>query len=164
MYSWKVKNSNKNAAVISGALFFAGIVCLAFSIAGIGIRSILQAVMMILVMFALLICERYFISSFEYVINDKVGDYDIVVIRTSGRKTNTVCRLSLSLADKLVCVNANEKNKPAAQGKLYDYTGSIFPEKYALLTFPEENVTLKLEPSEEFAAVLANLIQKPHHG
>lgn len=160
MYSCKVKNSNKTAAVISGALFFAGIVCLAFSIAGIGIRSILQAAMMVLVMFALLICERYFIASFEYVINDKVGDYDIVVIRTSGRKINTVCRLSLSLADSPILVAAGEKNKPAAKGKLYDYTGSMFPQKYYLLNFPEENVTLKLEPSEEFAAVLADLVKK----
>lgn len=161
MLSCKVKNTNKNAAVISGALFFAGIVCLAFSIAGIGVRSLLQAAMLVLVMLAMLVCERYYISSFEYIINDKVGDYDIVVIRTSGRRSNTVCRLALSAADKFICVTSGEKQKPRVSGKLYDYTGSMFPRKYYLFTFPEEDVTLKLEPSEEFAAVVADLIKKP---
>ncbi len=161
MFSCKVKNTNKNASVISGTLFLLAMICFGFSIAGIGLRSILQAAMLVLVMFSMLIGERYFIASFEYVINDKVGDYDFVVIRTSGRKSNVVCRLSLSQADKLISVNSTDKEKPAAPGKLYDYTGSMFPQKYYLFTFPEENVTLKLEPSEEFAAALANLIKKP---
>ena len=158
MYSYKVKNSNKNAAVISGTLFLIAMICLGLSIAGIGIRSLLQSAMFILVMLSMLICERYFIASFEYIINDNVGDYDIVVIRTSGRKSNAVCRLSLSLAGKLICVNAADNNKPKNHGKIYDYTGSMFPQKYYLLPFPEEDVTLKLEPSEEFVSILAKLI------
>ena len=161
MLNCKVKNSNKNAAVISGILFFAAIVCLAFSIAGIGLRSVLQAIMLILVVAAMMICERYYIASFEYVVTDKTGDYDFVVIRTSGRRRNTVCRLSLSAADKLICISANEKNKPDTKGKLYDYTGSMLPQKYYLLTFSEEDVTRKLELNGDFAAVLAKLIAAP---
>ena len=147
--------------MISGLLFFAAILCLAFSIAGIGLRSILQAIMLILLVAAMMICERYYVSSFEYVVTDKTGDYDFVVLRTSGRRTNTVCRLSLSAADKLICINANEKSKPDEKSKLYDYTGSMFPQKYYLLTFPEEDVTLKLELNDDFAAILAKLITTP---
>ncbi|MBR5453469.1 MAG: hypothetical protein IKV54_05250 [Clostridia bacterium] len=157
MYNYKVKRANKAAEALAAALLLLAVMFFIMSAAGIWIRSVLQLIMLVFLVLTIMVADRYLFSSFEYVINDKVGDYDLVVFRHSGKRTNTVCRLSLSLAGTFTVVKRGE-TPPRAVGQLHDYTGTLFAPEYAYITFPEENVTLKLEPDGYLKKLIPELM------
>ena len=157
MYNYKVKRANKAAEAVTAALFLIAVRFFIMSAAGLWIKSVLQLFMLVFLVLAIMVADRYLFSSFEYVINDKVGDYDFVVFRHSGKRTNTVCRLSLSLADNFTVVERG-KPSPSTVGQLHDYTGTLFYRECAYITFPEEKVTLKLEPDGYLKKLIPELM------
>ena len=159
MYSYKVKRANKAAEAATLALFMLAVMFFIMSATGVWIRSVLQLIMLVFLVLAIMVADRYLFSSFEYVINDKVGDYDFVVLRHSGKRTNTVCCLSLSLADTFTVVNKGD-TPPRTVGPLHDYTGTLFAPECAFVTFPEEKVTIRIEPDERLKRLLPRLMSK----
>ncbi|MBO4220163.1 MAG: hypothetical protein J5933_04500 [Clostridia bacterium] len=155
MYSFRVKPTNRNWITAFCAMFALAAAFWVASAFGIWLRAVLHAGIMVFLLLGVLIIERYGLSSYEYVINDNTGDYDFVVIKTSGSRSNVVCRMSLSRAKGFTKVRKREKITPAEKRK-FDYTGTLFPSEYWLLSFPDEGAVLKIEPD----AGMASLIMK----
>lgn len=161
MIRFQVRRTNKNAALLAGGLYSAAALLLVASAAGLGYRAVLQLLMLAALVAAIMLTERYYLASYEYVLEDTVGDYDLVVYRTLGRRRTAQCRMALSAAGRLTAAPAGQAEKPEICGRLYDYTGSLFPALSYLLTFPNDGATLRLEPDEAFAALLSRLLTVP---
>ena len=156
MYSFRVKPTNRNWITAFCAMFALAAAFWVASAFGIWLRAVLHAGIMVFLLLGVLIIERYGLSSFEYVISDNTGDYDFVVIKTTGSRSNVVCRMSLSQAKGFTKVRKRGNTGPVEKRK-YDYTGTLFPSEYWLLSFPEEETVLKIEPDAGMASLILKL-------
>ena len=142
---------------ISLALLILGFVL--FSLSGyIGAyRFVFQIASIALLTLGIQTLQRYQLSQFTYVIDDKDnGECLFTVIKTQGKKSVTVC--SVNLCD-CICYDKLDdyKGKPANS---YDYRQNPFSGNNFALIYRETSgdIAIRLEPDETFVSAIKSRI------
>lgn len=105
---------------------------------------IIQLIAIALIVLSIQIMQRYVLSDFTYIIDDKDGGESILnVIRTQGQKNVTVCSVSLS-----ECIYAGASDKfDRKLNNSFDYRQNVFEDnKFAIVYLDgADNIMIKLE-------------------
>ncbi len=147
MYKFK-PNKEKTSAVIALVAVIVGILFFAIS-AYLRIPPIISQVFGIaLIVFGVQIMQRYVLSDFTYIIDDKDGEDSVLnVVRTQGKNSITVCSVSLY---RCVYIDDVEKYGKKADNS-FDYSQNLKANKLVLIYNDDgKNIMIKLEVDENF--------------
>lgn len=105
---------------------------------------ITQLIAIAMIVLSVQIMQRYVLSEFTYIIDDKDdGESLLSVIRTQGKKSVTVCSVSLN-----ECIYAGNSEKfDMKLNNSFDYRQNVFEEsKFAIVYLDgSDNIMIKLE-------------------
>ena len=105
---------------------------------------ITQLVAIVMIVLSVQIMQRYVLSEYIYIIDDKDnGESLFSVIRTQGKKSTTVCCVSLN-----ECIYAGPADKfDEKLNNSFDYRQNVFEEKKLAIVYRDgdDNIMIKLE-------------------
>ena len=154
-----IPQKNKNGKRLSVCfLIFASVGLIAATLLDIQYRLFYQMIAVMAYVVSFEILNRYYFSTYSYCVEEK----DFIIRKTTGKRTQMVCNLSLST---MIAIEKNPKTKQEKRelekkyGKItihYNYCQSFFPKtSYVILfEFNGQIAQIAFEPNEEMVLYL----------
>ncbi len=137
----------------------------AFSVSGLFSRSVLQLLFLVVAGLDLLLCIRYFLTTFQYTITEEYGDVMLIVTQTQGKRISTIGNFKLKDVRKIEIASEENAKKELkkrfnSQPNRFVYAPSISPEEITCLTVRNDYTTyfVMLETTPCFSLALKQII------
>ncbi len=160
-----IPQKNKNGKRLSLVFLIAACVGLVgASVLDVQYRVFYQLIALSVAAISFEIVNRYYFSTYIYTVNEK----DFIITKRTGKKSQTVCNLSLST---MLAIEKKPQNKKARAeftkrfGKInihYNYCQSLFPaQSYVILfEFNGKTAAIAFEPNEAMVCRLNEILHK----
>lgn len=136
----------------------------AFSVNGLFSRSILQLLFLVVVALDILLCIRYFLTSFRYTITEEYGDIMLIVTQTQGKRISTLANFKLKDIRKIEIASEENaikalKKRFNAEKNRFSYAPSIAPKEVTCLKVRSDYTSylVMLETESVFSAELKRI-------
>ena len=159
------KSSGKREITLVIFLAFVATLLFAFSVSGLFSRSVLQLLFLVLVCTDILLCIRYFLTTFQYTVTDEYGEAMLIVTPTQGKRIST--RANFKLRDIREIEIASDENAVKelkkrfnSQKNRFSYAPSIVPNELTCLTVKSDYTAylVMLETDSHFSSALKQII------
>jgi hypothetical protein len=146
-------------------LAFVATLLFAFSVSGLFSRSVLQLLFLVLVCTDILLCIRYFLTTFQYTVTDEYGEAMLIVTQTQGKRISTLANFKLKDIRKIEIASdknsVNElKKRFNSQKNRFSYAPSIVANELTCLTVKSDYTAylVMLETDSRFSSALKQII------
>ena len=128
-------------------------------------HSVLQLLFMLIAVFDIFLCIRYFLYYYRYSITDEYGDLIFIVTQTQGKRISTLANFKIKDIRKIETASTKEgikalKKKFNSHKIRYRYAPSLSPSELTLLTVKSDYTVYKilLQTEKQFSDALRQLV------
>ena len=130
---------------------------------------IFTCISLIAVVCGLYLLVRYELTTYSYILNAKENDFELLINKTVGKRSNCVCFYMVSDIVRFEPYNSETREEYKKDYKrifFYNYTHNLFKEKKHVILFKnsEHYDAVIIEANEEYEAYIKNAIELVKNG